>query len=172
MEEPGLTDGSGDDDSSVFLYPRWREAIKLFHAAGYKAGDIIEHSWLYQAFDIEEPKPTTLSRDADRLRLAFLGQFTPFRQCLLREYKMDLESAPGTGYKILLPSEQTNAAYTDGLSEITKGMRKMISRIVHTDINALSEVERRENAESLAKAATLQSLIAGTRKRLGDTVGL
>ncbi len=146
------------DETIMESFPRWKEALKLFHAAGFKPGDVVTHEWLYDAFAVDRPGPTTPYADAQKATLAYLGQFKPFQDSLLSDCNIDLATVPGVGYKITPPAEQTGDAYRDGMNDIRKGMRKMGRRLVHVDTTALTDEQRRENANALAKLSMLQTM--------------
>lgn len=149
----------------LLLYPPWLQAIENFRSAGFTYGSLVSHCWLYRNFGLQVPRPDTPYEEANELRLNFLKQFAPFRNAVLTEFCMDLQSVPGqpwdanAGYEIVNPTDQTKIACQDGLREIGKALRKMRLRLAHVNRGLLTDDERRSNADAQAKAAALEQSI-------------
>lgn len=157
------------ESGEVFFYPPWEQAIANFQKAGFTHGSLITHVWLYANFGVKLPRQTTPFVEANELRLEFLRQFTPFRNKLLTEFNMDLESVPGPlwdetrGYRIIFPEEQTGLAMRDGMREIAKAIQRTACRLHHVDASQLTQEQQQENRDAMAKVAMLRNL---ARKQL------
>ncbi len=147
------------EDVDFTLFPPWKEGLKRFNEAGYKAGDVIEREWFYDAFGIEMLKATTPFADAERLRLQFLSAFELLREHLLIEYQVALATIRGFGYRVLPPTEQTKWAETEGMDDIKSAARKMGVRLTNVDLTTLDDGHRKENADALARLSMLRGMV-------------
>ncbi len=154
-----MTDNlSTDHESVVKLYPAWREAVQQFLAIGHKPGVILSLDWLYAVFGIARPAADTRHEVARKAELAFLGQFDGFRNCLLIEHQIALDSVRGAGYRIVPAPEQTTWAEKDGKQELKRALKRLGLRLTHVDLAALSSDERRQNADALARFSMLRGM--------------
>lgn len=150
---------------NVELYPSWRQAIVRFREAGYTYGDTLPHTWLYDQFECEALLDPKISWDqAKKLQLKLLGQFTPFRETLLDEDQIDLQSVPGVGYELVPPADQSGRALKDTLKEINKAMRKGVARASSVNTALLTSEQRREHADNLASLGMLRRLAKPPRE--------
>jgi hypothetical protein len=152
------------ENADVRLYPPWREALERFLTAGFKADDIVPHKWFFDAFGIEEPQDNMRHDEAKALELKRLKQFEQLQKALLEDHKIDLVSEPGAGYRITPPSEQSKDGYTEMLHDMAKAYRKGVRRVLNTDISLLTDEQRRDNANHLAKLAHVKLMIKQSRK--------
>lgn len=155
-----------DLDSNAELYPSWRQALVCFREAGFKPGDIIPHTWFYEQFDcaaLLEPKKISADQ-FQALRLKLLGQFTPFREALLEQEQVDLQSVPGVGYEIVPPADQTTRALKDTLADIEKAWRSGWRRGANVRLAELTTEQRREHADDLARFALLHRQLKAPRE--------
>jgi hypothetical protein len=155
-----------DGDFAVGLYPPWREALKLFLAAGFSPGALIPHQWFYEAFGLEMPHGKMLVEEADRLRLLYLAQFTAFRQALLTEHQIDLASKPGAGYEVIPAADQSALAWEEGRREVGAALRRMHQRIRCVDLAQLTSEQRQGNADDLARSAAMINAVRRARRGL------
>lgn len=142
----------------------WERAIERFRAEGFVAGDIVRKSWLFEAFGINEPDPSMKWAWAKEAQFAFMQCMDNFRRELLERYSVDLTTLPGVGYEVTPPAEQTQRAVKHGLKAARKALRVAASRVEHIDHAALTDAQRRENADAAARLAKLR---AGLGKRRG-----
>ena len=153
-------------DSNVELYPSWRQALVAFREAGYAYGDTLPHMWLYEQFDcvaLAEPAKIT-AEQYNKLKLKLLGQFDPFRETLLDQDQIDLQSVPGVGYELVPPADQTGRAVKDTIKEINKAMRKGIARASSVNTGLLTTEQRREHADNLARLGMLRRMLKPARE--------
>ena len=158
---------------SLNLHPAWRQAIRQYIAEGKQPGDTLTHTWLYEAFSLSPLTPETLQVDAAKTQLAFLGQFKRFEDELLHEHQTALRVVRGVGYKILPPKEQTRYGYERGMREIKKGLKRAVVTVSNVNLSMLTVDERRENADTIAKLASLRGMVKSTelQARVTDAIG-
>lgn len=144
------------------LHPAWREALRDWPNSGFTWGDTIPHEWFYTAFNLPTVRPMMSVAEAEKIRLKFLTQFEAFRRALLEEYRMDLVSVRGYGYEIVTPAEASRRAYDEEMHEITKAIRNLGRRLTYVSVGQLTDEQRRENADLLARASTLRRIIRPT----------
>jgi hypothetical protein len=159
------TSADGDDEG-LGLYPAWREALKHWPSAGFTWGDTIPHEWFYEAFELQPVVDTMTVRQAEAIRLKFLGQFESFRRALLEEHRMDLANVRGYGYEIVTPAEASRRAFDDGIAEIKKALRTMARRLIFVPTGQLTDEQRRENADLMARSSTLRRMFGFKRDAL------
>lgn len=156
------TVGARDEDhkdEGTELYPAWREALRRWPLAGLTWGDTIPHEWLYEAFNLQPIEDDMTVKQAEVIRLKFLGQFESFRRALLEEHRMDLVSVRGYGYEIVTPAEASRRAYDEEMHEVRKAIRNLARRLRYVPLAQMTDEQRRENADLLARAASLRRLL-------------
>lgn len=148
------------DDPNLQLYPSWRQALVEFRTAGFAFGDVVPHPWFYTRFDCEELNNSKITwEQAQKLQLRLLSQFTPFREALLEQDQIDLQSVPGVGYELVAPSDQSRRAVKDTQREIEKAMRKGVARATNVNTALLTAEQRREHADNLARLGMLRRML-------------
>ena len=158
------------DDDDLELYPAWREALKRWPSAGFTWGDTVPHEWFYEAFALPVVVDTMTVKQAEVIRLKFLGQFESFRRALLEEHRMDLANVRGYGYEIVTPAEASRRAFDDGIAEIKKTLRTLARRLTFVPLGQLTDEQRRENADLLARSSTLRRMFGFKRDALPGEV--
>lgn len=141
------------------LYPAWREALKRWPQSGHTWGDTIPHEWFYEAFGLQPVTDMMTVKQAETIRLKFLAQFESFRRALLEEHRMDLVSVRGYGYEIVTPDEASRRAYDEEMHEVRKAMRNLGRRLRFVPLSQMTDEQRRENADLLARAASLSRVL-------------
>ena len=138
------------------LHPAWREALRQWPNSGYTWGDQIPHAWFYEAFNLPPIEDGMTVKQAETIRLKFLSQFESFRRALLEECRMDLVSVRGYGYEIVTPAEASRRAFDEEMHEIRKAVRNLARRLCYVPTGQLTDEQRRENADLMARAAGLR----------------
>lgn len=160
----GNLDEEDDELSPTTAYPPWKEALRLFLAEPFRPGDIIPHRWFWNAFGLEEPKPDWRYDRGEKARLDYVAQLDPLRKALLMDHRIDLRSEPGEGYLWVEPGEQTSKAVTDGRKELNKAFRRYGSRLLHVQSEMLTDAQKLENAQELARLAMQTSMVRQARR--------
>lgn len=145
-------------EDTLDLYPAWREALHQWPQSGHSWGDQIPHEWFYTAFGLPVVQDTMTIKQAEAIRLKFLSQFESFRKALLEDHRMDLVSVRGYGYEIVTPAEASRRAYEEEMHEVRKAMRNLARRLRFVPLNQMTDEQRRENADLMARAANLQRM--------------
>lgn len=151
--------GLDDEEGGLELHPAWREVLRRWPIAGFTWGDTIPHEWLYEAFSLPPIRDDMTVKQAEAIRLKFLGQFESFRRALLEEHRMDLASVRGYGYEIVTPAEASRRAYEEEMHEVRKAFRNLGRRLRFVPVGQLTDEQRRENADLLARAASLRRML-------------
>jgi hypothetical protein len=123
-------------------------ALERFEEDGFTYGDVIPRAWFDECFGIEQPKTVAEAYDAQVLYMNLMGAL---RKRLLNDRKMALRSKPGVGQEVVRPSEQTAWAVTEFRGALALAVEKTRDRLKNIDLQALTEDEKRANADAIAK---------------------
>lgn len=137
------------------ILPLWRQALHNLLEQNPGPGSIIKKDWLMVEFGIPSPVTAQEQREAE---LDFLKQFVEFRRELLEVYQIELLAIPGTGYEVVHPRDQTKLALRIRTRNIGKELRHMLRSVANVRLGELNDGERREQADGMAKAASLASM--------------
>jgi hypothetical protein len=148
------------DERDTKLYPAWRQAESDLLAQGVTFGSIITTEWLDEAFGIRQAKTIA---EHEKNELVFLRQMTALRESLLESRKMMLVSEPGVGYRVALPEEQTKLSMHVRTREIKSAMGKLLREVSNVAQDKLSDDQRKENSDAMAKLGSLRVML---RKQL------
>lgn len=128
--------------------------------SGLAYGSIITSEWMDEALGL---KPPATIAEYERNQLVRLRQITALRDSLLETRKMMLVSEPGVGWRVVTPEEQTKLAVHVRTKEVKSAFAKMLRELTHVDTAKLTDDQRKENADALAKLGAMRSVF---RKRL------
>lgn len=150
--------------SDVTVLPTWRQAAEDF-LQEFKYGDLVPLDWLEARFDIpglDESEALTADQFRDR-QFAWLASIEAFKDYLLRNHQVMLESVRGKGYRWVPPHEQTGVA----MREFQQGARKLFrvagSRLQNLRHMELTDEQRKSSTDAAAKLTTLRGM---TRRAL------
>lgn len=149
-----------DEVDETQLLPEWRQAVRDFLAAGFKEGDIVSHAWLERHFgmsELDESKPL-LPIDWSARQFTWLRNIEAFRAELLENHQVFLSSVYGEGYRLVPPREQTAIAQERFEREAKRSYRKAANTLKHVRVGELTEAERRENLDAIARIAMLRGM--------------
>ena len=141
-----------NDEQEPVLFPAWRQAEVDLLAQGTTYGSIVTDEWLEKAFGL---KPATNIQQFERNKLVMLRQFSALRESLLENHKMMLRPVRGVGYTVVPSHLQTTVAQQDRAKEVKTALRKMAAELSNVNVAALSESQRKENADALAKLGSM-----------------
>lgn len=145
-----------------------------FDAAGFTYGEEISHEWITSAAGLEYPKlqdiktQGQLKRAVDRYQLAKMAAIEALRDYALVERRMYLQSINGTGYRIVMPGEQTDAALRYGMKQVLRGFERTRAGVSNVNTHLLTHEERARNASVQAKIAGLQFFVSSRVRRISD----
>lgn len=143
--------------NTASILPLWRQAINNFFTIDHHPGAVIRREWFEQEFGIEKP---VTADDKTKSDLEFLKSICEFRRELLEVHMIDLKAVQGVGYEVIHPRDQTKHALRVRTQRIAGELRKMGRSIAYVDVNKLTDSERREQSDGLAKAASLRSMFS------------
>ncbi len=145
--------------SEVTKYPGHKQAVEDFLKA-FKYGDLVGHEWLEARFGMPsmgESKSLTVDQFRDR-QFEWLANVEAFKAELLRDHQVCLQSVRGRGYRWVPPHEQTGIA----MEELGRGVRKVFrgagQKLRHLRITELTDDQRRDNMDQLAKLSALHGM--------------
>lgn len=153
-------------DPNLELYPAWRQVLVNFRDAGFAYGDILPHTWLWEQFecsDLADQKHISAER-YNQLKLKLLNQFEPFKEALLDQDQIDLQSVPGVGYELVPPDDQTGRALKETTREVDRVWRKGMARAMNVNTSLLTAEQRRERIDNIARLALLGRQIKPPRE--------
>lgn len=122
--------------------------LSQFKASGFTYGSVIATEWFSQCFGI---KPPTTIPEADQAKMLYATYLGQFRTKLLVECKMALRTKAGVGQEVVHPKEQTSWAMDEAKSAITRELERARDRLAYVNANELSDSERKENTDAIAK---------------------
>lgn len=140
-------------------------AIRQFEVDGFKDGDLVTHEWLRYALDIREDEPESLA-DLKRLQFLVLSRVEDFKDRLLSERQIALESVRGKGYRVVPPKEQAAFAVGTTTGLIEKAVRVGGKILRHTRVSVLTAEERRQHDNVSAKMDSFRTMVSRERKSL------
>jgi hypothetical protein len=91
------------------------------------------------------------------------AQLARFRRELLRSKNVWLQSDRNHGYRVVQPAEHGDAAYGQ-LSRARRRIRMGKEIVGHTRLEALSDNERKSNADILARLSRIEAAVETTKK--------
>lgn len=149
-----------DEREETTLLPEWRQAVEDFLSAGFNQGDLVTHAWLEQHFGmpaLAENKPM-LPAEWNVRQFAWLRNVDAFKAELLERHQICLTTVIGHGYRIVPPREQTELAQDKFEREAKKSYRRAATTLKHVRVSELTDDERRENLDAIAKLAMLRGM--------------
>lgn len=147
-------------EEDLVLSPRWRQAVIDFFAAGFKPGDVISHDWLEEHFGldpIEDGQALTIQAHRER-QFKWLQAMEAFKTELLERYRVCLVSVFGEGYRVVPPGQQTELATEKFEAEAKRAYRKAAMRLKYVKVEELTEAQRRENVDAIARLSMIQGM--------------
>jgi len=142
------------------MYPPWRQAVADVVEAGLTPGAVLRKDWLLQQFGINEPKTIA---EAQQHHLQWLQAFSNFRDELLQKHQVMLRNVSGVGYEVIAPGNQTQRALQDRGREVALALKRMTAELTHIDAAALTDEQRKENSDALAKVGALVTMNKSTQ---------
>lgn len=144
-------------DGDIRLSPAWKHALRVLLDRGIKDGDILTKVELCEIMGLKRPQSI---EEFERFQFDFMSQFGALRDELLEEHRLALRTMYGeASYQVVPPAEQTELAVTDGLKEMRRAARKMARTLAFVRHEALTDAQRKQNADAQAKAAMLAGMI-------------
>ena len=142
--------------------------VEGFDASGVSYGDHINHTDIENWSGIECPDVARYSKveqkkAIQKYALEKLTAVEGLKRYALEERMMYFVPVPGSGYRIVEPSEQTVAAVEKGLRVVEKGLKHAARGVHQVNVAMLTSDQREFNATSKSKLAAL-ALMMGRKK--------
>lgn len=150
---------------AVHLLPAWRNAAAELFSGQYRYGDVISHETLRVALRLPEPQGKLTREEWESWRLSLVAQVDALSDWLLEEKNMCLRNVQGQGYMIVEPSEQTEFAVKQGRKRIRAELKKMGRRLSFIDHKALTQDQRKANADALARLSFMEQQFSKAKRR-------
>lgn len=144
--------------SEVKLFPAWKQAVQEF-LGEFKYGDIVSHEWLVARFGLPLPDDRMSVAAFQARQFEWLASIEGFKATLLNEHHVLLQSVRGKGYRWVPPTEQTKAATREFERDASKAFRTAGSRLKHLRVGELSDDQKRENVDAIAKLSMLRGAV-------------
>lgn len=130
-------------------------ALRHFAAEGFRDGDTISHDWL--AWALEVPVART-AEDQRRYQFLMLSRVEEFKDRLLRDHQIALQTVRGQGYRIVPPEEQAEFAAKQMGDMMDKALRTGRRLLRNTRRHLLTDEEARRHDDTADKTAELNRL--------------
>lgn len=153
-----------NDEAPVQLFPAWKQAVQDFFK-DFRYGNVVSHEWLEAHFGMPQlgDRQKLTAADFSKRQFEWLQSIEAFKDELLRKHDVCLQSVRGEGYRWVPPGEQSKVA-TDAFEKDAKRVFSTAAqRLRHVRLDELNDDQRRENADAVAKLASLRGM---TRKAL------
>lgn len=143
--------------SDPILHPEWRHALQQIIALNPQPGDVLARAWLEELLDLP---PARDMAGFQQRSLKWLQRFEKLRDELLTTHQIWLRATEG-GYEVVPPAAQTETAYSDYSRAAMLKLRRMVRVARNVKLSELTDEQRRENANSLAKMSMLVGMVGG-----------
>lgn len=145
-------------ESEITLFPRWKQAVADF-LAGHKYGDLVSHDWLAEHFGITSLEGQRLTEaQFKRRQFDLLANVEQFKHELLTKHQIYLQPVRGSGYRWAAPAEQTALATKEFERDAGKAFRAVGQRLRNVRLHELTDDQRRENSDAVAKVSQLRGM--------------
>lgn len=145
--------------SDVTTLPGWRQAAHdLLQQFVY--GDLVSLEWLEVRFGIpslSESQRLTAGEFKER-QFEWLANIESFKEHLLKEHQVCLQSVRGKGYRWVPPHEQTTVAVKEFEREAGRVFRNTGNKLRNLRHTELTGDQRRANMDATAKLAALAGM--------------
>jgi hypothetical protein len=145
--------------SELTKYPAHKQAVEDF-LKEFKYGDLVGHDWLEARFgmpSVGESKLLTQEQFKAR-QFEWLASVEAFKDELLKEHQVCLQSVRGRGYRWVPPHEQTGVAMDELGRNVRKVFRGAGQKLRHLRITELTDEQRKTSLDAVAKLSALQGM--------------
>lgn len=146
--------------SETIKHPSWRQAVDDFLAGDFSLGSIVTKEWLIGALRLRQPRTI---EEKERFDLDYLSGVDSFRRELLEKHCIAFKTIRGEGLQVLTAQEQVAHAIEERDRIIGKALRFGARTLMYLRSNELTDQERANHADQLARHANLASTIKRTR---------
>lgn len=146
--------------SETIKHPAWRQAVDDFLAGDFPPGSIVTKEWLIGALRLRAPRTI---EEKERFDLDYLSGVDSFRRELLEKHCIAFKTVRGEGLQALTAQEQVAHAIEERDRIIGKALRFGARTLMYLRSNELTDHQRANHADQLARHANLASTIKRTR---------
>jgi hypothetical protein len=148
------------------LFPAWKQAVSDF-LAEFQYGSMVSLEWLESKFGM--PSLTDSHRmTAEQFKarqFEWLANIEAFKDALLKDHQVCLQSVRGRGYRWVPPHEQTGLAVREFEREARRVFRQTGSKLRNLRHTELTDEQRRSNLDATTRLSALAGM---ARKALVD----
>jgi len=150
--------------SEVTILPTWKQAVLDF-LQEFSYGSLVSLDWLEERFglpSLSESKRMTPDQYRER-QFEWLANIEAFKECLLKEHQVCLQSVRGKGYRWVPPHEQTDFAVREFERDARRVFRQTGNKLRNLRHTELTDDQRRANLDATTKLSALAGM---TKKAL------
>lgn len=150
--------------SDVTTLPGWRQAVGDL-LQEFRYGDLVPLDWLESRFGMPAlTESARLTPDQFKERqFEWLANIEAFKDHLLKEHQVCLQSVRDKGYRWVPPREQTALAVREFERDARRVFRQIGNKLRNLRHTGLTDEQRRANMDATAKLTALTGM---TRKAL------
>lgn len=145
------------------MKPEWgvQDAINLFFSDKKQDGDILSREWIAFALDLRGMTDKCPGLEA-------LERMGLFRDAMLKQHRIALETVWGKGYRVVPPSEQAEYGSRVAVNLIRKGLHKGGAILHHTRTEKLTNAQAARHTDAEVRMAGLKALFERKSANLLD----
>lgn len=141
--------------------PSWKQAVTNFMALKPYPGMEITKKWLATEFGLKKP---ITAEDQEKFSIDFMNNMVHFKDEILTQFLVCIASKNNGKYFVISPQDQTEHADYKHVKEIYKSLNNMKKKMRYVDHSKLTDAQRVENANALARTDDLRRAVR-TRKK-------
>ena len=143
----------------------WLELMVQVLIEKFKPGQLISHHYLAKMLNIKKPVYKNYETQSDfekaleKAQFKYMEMVDKLRWEILEKQYLYLRNVRGDGYIFLNPKDQTTFAKKQAMETVYKGLKTGAIIMQHIRYDALTQDEKRKNADELAKLGQLHQMI-------------
>ena len=142
--------------------PVWLDrAIDLFDADSHKDGDILSHDWIRYALDIPTAKTV---EDFERIQWVLLARVEAFKDWMLINRSIALQSVRGKGYYVVPPNDQARFAAEEAMKHVKKGLQQADKVLTYARLADMDDDARKRHTDTHVRLSGIGQLMKRQRK--------
>ncbi len=142
--------------------PLYLKATEKFMDMNPGPGFVLPYEWL--EIELELDYKIASREQYQDFSLDRFKQVEAFKDRLMREHHIHLATDPGVGYRVQAPGEVHHAEAANVSRTIKNTTRKAALRLAFVPLDRLTDNQRRDHADALARVAQLRTLTRETFK--------
>lgn len=151
--------------NEVTKLPSWRQAAHEL-LRNFRYGELVSLEWLEAKFgmpSLSESEMLTAEQFKER-QFEWLANIEAFKDYLLKEHQVCLQSVRGRGYRWVPPHEQTAVAVKEFEREAGRVFRNTGNKLRNLRHTELTADQRRANMDATAKITALAGMARNALK--------